>query len=294
MTESTDTTEAPEVQDVEATEAVETPTETEAPEAREPREPVIIDRPIQTVGRRKEAVVRVRLVPGAALSAPGGLQLLEASGRLEADPLRPLLVSAVDDPAAARRVAGAVLSHYPLEHPAVVLRPVQAALEAEVTTTARFDPDRHSAVGAFLYLSAATAETARGSPSALRQIVHRLRAPGGCPWDREQTHATLKPFLLEETYEVLTALDDGDPARLREEFGDLLLQMTLHTEIAEEAGEFTYGDVFEAITTKLLRRHPHVFAGADIKTSDEQWKAWQSIKRAEKGDLLPVWLLVAW
>src|SRR5262249_21539763 len=136
---------------------------------------------------------------------------------------------------------------------------------------------------ACLYVPALAPEANVRTFDGLRALAHTLRSPEGCPWDREQTHASLKPFLLEEAYEVLHALDEGDPARLAEEFGDLRLQMALHTEIAEESGEFTYGDVFEHINRKLIRRHPHVFADAEINSVAEQWQAWQRIKRAEKG-----------
>nr|MDQ3958014.1 MazG family protein [Actinomycetota bacterium] len=119
----------------------------------------------------------------------------------------------------------------------------------------------------------------------LALVMARLRGPGGCPWDAQQTHESLRVHLLEEAHEVLEAIDAGAfGEELEEELGDLLLQMTLHTEIAEEAGEFTYGDVFEHITAKLLRRHPHVFGDAVVTSADDQWRNWQQIKRQEKGD----------
>src|SRR3972149_5206021 len=94
---------------------------------------------------------------------------------------------------------------------------------------------------------------------ALVKIIAKLRAPDGCPWDREQTHASLRGFLLEESYEVLAALDEANSDKLSQELGDLLLQIVLHTQIATEAGEFKLGDVMRGINTKLIRRHPHVF-----------------------------------
>ena len=101
----------------------------------------------------------------------------------------------------------------------------------------------------------------------LKEIVARLRAPDGCPWDREQTHASLRRFLLEETYEALEALDSGDVFALEEELGDLLLQIVFHAQIGAENGMFDFGDVVAAITGKMIRRHPHVFGGASAKTS---------------------------
>ncbi|MCL2760411.1 MAG: nucleoside triphosphate pyrophosphohydrolase [Desulfuromonadales bacterium] len=117
----------------------------------------------------------------------------------------------------------------------------------------------------------------------LVEIMHRLRTPGGCPWDAEQTHETLKRYLLEETYEVIEAIDKKDPALLKEELGDLMLQPVFHSAIAEEKGEFTINDVIKNINEKLIRRHPHVFGDADIKTSDEQITSWEKIKKIEKG-----------
>ncbi len=117
----------------------------------------------------------------------------------------------------------------------------------------------------------------------LREIVRRLRAPDGCPWDRVQTHESLRRFLLEETYETLDALDDGNPAKLREELGDVLLQILLHAQIASESGEFDIDDVVEGIATKLVRRHPHVFGEAKVETADEVVLKWEAIKSEERG-----------
>jgi tetrapyrrole methylase family protein / MazG family protein len=118
----------------------------------------------------------------------------------------------------------------------------------------------------------------------LREIVRRLRAPDdGCPWDRVQTHESLRRYLLEETYEVLETIDDGSPPKLREELGDLLLQIMLHAQIASESGEFDIGDVIEGIATKLLRRHPHVFGETKLGTAEEVVLKWEAIKSAERG-----------
>jgi len=117
----------------------------------------------------------------------------------------------------------------------------------------------------------------------LRAVMHRLRAPGGCPWDAEQTHESLLPHLIEEAYEVAEAARSGDKAHLCEELGDLLLQPFFHAEIASETGAFTIDDVARGITEKLIRRHPHVFGDAKAETSDAVLTQWDEIKRAEKG-----------
>jgi len=117
----------------------------------------------------------------------------------------------------------------------------------------------------------------------LLAIMRRLRAPGGCPWDAEQTHESLKRYLLEETYEVIEAIDTGNPELLKEELGDLLLQPVFHAAIAEEAGDFAMADVIQTLCEKLVRRHPHVFADLEIKDSDAQVANWEKIKKAERG-----------
>ncbi len=116
----------------------------------------------------------------------------------------------------------------------------------------------------------------------LVEIMARLRAPDGCPWDREQTFDTIKPYLLEETYEVLQAIDDRDWKELADELGDLLLQVVFFSQMAAEAGHFNVNDAVEAINSKLIRRHPHVFGDGDAKTSDEVLKKWDEIKATEK------------
>ena len=116
----------------------------------------------------------------------------------------------------------------------------------------------------------------------LIELMDRLRAPGGCPWDREQTPATLKPQLLEECYEVLEAIDSGSPAHLTEELGDLLLHVVFQAQIARETGAFTFAEVANGISDKLVRRHPHVFATEKVAGADQVVTLWNDLKKAEK------------
>jgi MazG family protein len=113
-------------------------------------------------------------------------------------------------------------------------------------------------------------------------IMARLRAPDGCPWDREQTMRTLRPYLLEETYEVLEAIDSGDPREHCEELGDLLLQIVFQAQLASEAGQFDFADVAQAIGDKLVSRHPHVFGDAKAVDSEAVLQQWAALKREEK------------
>ena len=118
----------------------------------------------------------------------------------------------------------------------------------------------------------------------LCQIVAQLRAPGGCPWDREQTHESILPQVIEEAYELTAAVRANDIANFREELGDLLLHVVMHAELAREAGTFDIDDVLTEISEKLIRRHPHVFAGSDARDTGAVLKLWERIKHEEKKD----------
>jgi tetrapyrrole methylase family protein/MazG family protein len=124
------------------------------------------------------------------------------------------------------------------------------------------------------------------SLETLKQLMAKLRAPDGCPWDRKQTHESLKPYLVEEVYEVLEAIDQGDPGRFREELGDLLLQIVFHAQIAEEHERFSLDDVMQCLSEKLIRRHPHVFGSpgqtGQAMSADDVKIKWEQIKRDER------------
>ncbi len=117
----------------------------------------------------------------------------------------------------------------------------------------------------------------------LVEVVRRLRSPQGCPWDREQTHASLRATMLEEAYEVLEAIDEQSMPKLREELGDVLLQVLMQSEIATQTGDFTVGDVADAVREKLVRRHPHVFGATVVSGSEEVVRNWEALKAAEYG-----------
>ncbi len=126
-------------------------------------------------------------------------------------------------------------------------------------------------------------ESERANYEELRAIVARLRAPDGCPWDREQTHASLRPHLIQEAYEVIAVLDEGDTGRLPEELGDLFFQILIHSQLAEEAGEFSMADVLSHLAAKLVRRHPHVFGDVALEGVDQAVSQWDELKRDERG-----------
>lgn len=118
---------------------------------------------------------------------------------------------------------------------------------------------------------------------SLVDVIATLRGENGCPWDREQTHTSLKSTLIEETYETVEAIDSGDSNHLKEELGDLLLNIMLQAQIADESENFDIYDVIESLTEKLIRRHPHVFGNVDVENADEVVKNWESIKSQEEG-----------
>lgn len=144
-----------------------------------------------------------------------------------------------------------------------------------------FEIDRSEHIGLLtaLYLPAMDVST---SFEAFQNVIAHLRAPDGCPWDREQTHQSLRPHLLEEAYEALSALDNEDPEAMREEFGDLLLQIVLHAQIAAESGEFSMADILHGIHTKLVSRHPHVFGDLVLEEPESVLLNWEKLKAEER------------
>jgi tetrapyrrole methylase family protein/MazG family protein len=175
-----------------------------------------------------------------------------------------------------------LLNLYPDEHPATLVCGAGTGDET-VRTFALYELDRQDDLDhlATVYLPPLSAA---GSLSTYQDVVARLRAPDGCPWDREQTHQTLRTHLLEETYEVLEALDADDIDKLREELGDLLVQIFLHAQIATENGDFRMVESVQVAVAKLVRRHPHVFGGDKVESPEEVLRAWEQIKRAEKAE----------
>ena len=117
----------------------------------------------------------------------------------------------------------------------------------------------------------------------LLRIMELLRSPDGCPWDRAQTHQSIRRNMLEEAYEAAEAIDENDPVHLKEELGDVLLQVVFHSRMAQEEGQFTFDDVVDGVCKKLIFRHPHVFGGVDARDSDKALTTWEEQKRAEKG-----------
>ena len=195
-------------------------------------------------------------------------------------PDAPVLIAQLYSRMVASEVKSTLGAIYPDQHP---VRLVHAAgtNQQQVEDLALYEIDRSRAIGALTSLY--VPPLAEGSSlESFQEIVAHLRAPNGCPWDRKQTHASLRQHLLEESYETLEAIDSGDFHAMREEFGDLLLQIMLNAQIAAEEGEFTANDVIKGIYDKIVRRHPHVFADVKVDGVDGVLANWERLKEEER------------
>jgi tetrapyrrole methylase family protein/MazG family protein len=195
-------------------------------------------------------------------------------------PDAPALIAQLYSSSLASDVKLTLMNQYPDDHPVALIHAAGTPTE-RVERLALYEVDRsaHIAHLTTLYVPPLARPSAF---ETFQETIAHLRAPEGCPWDREQTHQTLRRNLLEETYEVLTALDADDPAAMREEFGDLLLQIVLHSQIAVEAGEFSMADVIADIQAKIIRRHPHVFGDVTVHSAGEVVKNWEALKAEER------------
>lgn len=173
----------------------------------------------------------------------------------------------------------------PDDYPVVVGHALGVAGQERIEQVPLFELDRMTGYGnlSLVYVPASEDETLRNrSFGRLHEIVSILRSPGGCPWDREQTHESIRKNLIEETYEVLETIDDDDPDHMCEELGDLLLQIMLHSQMEEETGTFTVYDVIQELNEKLIYRHPHVFGNLSAEDAEAALNNWEAMKAEEK------------
>jgi len=211
----------------------------------------------------------------------GTVQICDALD-LRIDTWRPALISQVYDRDRVTALKLRLLEMYPAAHPVTVLSALGTAEESTRTVTlSELDHRAYGYLDSVFVPALAPIEDIRRF-DGLHHVIERLHAPGGCPWDREQTHATLRPHLLEESYEALEAIDRDDPVALAEELGDVLLQVLMHAAVGERLEEFSLGDVVEHITLKLIRRHPHVFGDTSAATAEEVYQNWEALKQQEK------------
>lgn len=214
-----------------------------------------------------------------------GLTLVDA---LEVDALPKdlatgLVITQVFSPLVASELKLALMERLPDEAPVIVARHLGLPDES-IASVPLFELDRQAGFDHLTSVYAPPASTGgeRFELDPLVKVMARLRSPDGCPWDIEQTHATLRRYIIEEVYEVLEAIDEQDPTHLCEELGDLLLQIVFHARMAEETGDFSMQDVVDTVTEKLIRRHPHVFGDISVQDAAEVIVNWDAIKRREK------------
>lgn len=247
-------------------------------------------------GQARALGVEVRVVQGLSFLEPTfsalgidpfpGLTLFDAMqlSSLHVPPFppdAPVLVAQLYSRMVAAEVKTTLNAVFPDDHPVQLVHAAGTADE-QVEALLLYQIDRSPHIGALtgLYLPPLEAGT---SFEAFQEVVARLRAPDGCPWDREQTHLSLRSHLLEEAYEALSAIDDQDAEGMREELGDLLLQIVLHSQIAVEAGEFSMNEVIRQIYEKIVRRHPHVFGAAHLEGVQGVLHNWERLKEEERG-----------
>lgn len=272
-----------------------------------PGHPLVGEEAVRLI--RQEARDRVEVITGPSfldsllltldLDPVSGLELLDALQIQRRTPTGdlPAVIMQVHSRTVASDVKLALMERYPDDHPVTLVRAAGVPGEERRLNLSLHELDHHDWVDYLTTLYVPPSDGADAGQSDPRRWVQRnwpadplvevmatLRAPDGCPWDREQTHCSLGKYMLEEAYEAVEAIGENDPDRLCEELGDVLLQVVFHAQMAREAGTFDFHDVVQTITEKLVRRHSHVFGEVQADTPEEVTRNWEAIKRREKGD----------
>lgn len=263
-----------------------------------PGHPMVAERTVQLLRERCEARgVTLEVLGGESFLDQAflrlgfdpieGFQLLDA-GDLRVSMLRPeqhTIIGQVYDTFTASDVKLTLMERYPDDHPVTVGHALGVPGEEQIETVPLYELDRLDGFGnlSLVWLPRTDDPMLRNrSFDRLHEIVAILRSPEGCPWDREQTHQSIRRNFIEETYEAIEALDNDDPAGMQEEFGDVILQVMLHSQMEEEIGTFTVYDVIQSLNEKLLFRHPHVFGEVGAQDADEALANWERMKAEEK------------
>jgi tetrapyrrole methylase family protein/MazG family protein len=225
------------------------------------------------------------IYPRLGIDPVKGLQILDGLGLKEQriDTGKDLIITQVYDRLAASEVKLTLMEKYPAEYPVWVIRAAGVEGREIIERVPLYRLDRLSYIDYLTSVYVPAAQDRGYDINDLLDIMKSLRGEGGCPWDRAQDRQSLKPYLLEEAYEVLDAIEKDDIDLLKEELGDLLLQVVFHAQVADEEGEFGFNEVVEGICEKLVRRHPHVFGGKKARDSDGALERWEASKREEKG-----------
>ncbi|MBO0588088.1 nucleoside triphosphate pyrophosphohydrolase [Sporosarcina sp. E16_8] len=262
-----------------------------------PGHPLVAERTVQLlVEKEREGLIQMEIAGGNSFLDPifaalridpiEGFQLLDGTDmkRDDVQMRQHILIGQVYDAFVASEVKLSLMEKYAYDHPVTVVTAAGSTGE-QLMTVPLFELDRVTEINNLttVYVPPVAEREARLKDwSTFREIIAALRAPDGCPWDREQTHASLKRYLLEEAHELLEAIDNENDDAVIEELGDVLLQVFLHAQIGEDDGYFAMEDVLQSIGSKMIRRHPHVFGEKHVLDSEEVLQNWQDIKKQEK------------
>ncbi|MBB4826832.1 tetrapyrrole methylase family protein/MazG family protein [Sporosarcina luteola] len=263
-----------------------------------PGHPLVAEKTVQLlIEKEREGLANLQIVGGSSFLDPifsalridpiDGFQLLDGTdmARDDVNMKQHVLIGQVYDAFIASEVKLSLMEKYAYDHPVTIVT-AAGSKEERVRTVPLFELDRETEIDNLttVYVPPVTEREGRLKEwSAFREIIAALRAPDGCPWDREQTHESLKRYLIEEAHELIQAIDEQDDEGIIEELGDVLLQVFLHAQIGEDDGYFALEDVLQSVGEKMIRRHPHVFGEINnVKNSDEVLANWQDIKQAEK------------
>ncbi len=261
-----------------------------------PGDPSVGEATVSALRKRAgENDIQVKIIPGISFIEPSlamlGIDALDALIVVDAltvasshhpsfSPDHPTLIAQLYSKLVASDVKLTLMNQYPDDHPVILLHSAGTP-QAQIEYLQLFEMDQSDYIGSMTTLYVPPLSVLSSLESFQETVAH-LRAPDGCPWDREQTHESLRMHLLEESYEVLHSIDIGNLDALKEELGDLLLQIVLHAQIATEMGNFTMSDVIAGINDKIIRRHPHVFGALDLKEVDQVLTNWEKLKAVER------------
>ncbi|WP_075620335.1 nucleoside triphosphate pyrophosphohydrolase [Paenisporosarcina indica] len=264
-----------------------------------PGHPLVAEQTVQwLVEAEKEGRIKLEIVGGQSFLDPifnalridpiEGFQLLDGTMFKRDDIQMSLhvLIAQVYDAYSASDVKLTLMEKYPDNYPVTIVT-AAGSNEELLRTVPLYELDRETVVNNLttIYVPPAISQETRLKEwSTFRAIVAKLRAPDGCPWDREQTHDSLKKYLIEEVHELLQAVSEQDDEGMIEELGDVLLQVFLHAQIGEDDGYFSLEDVLESVSSKMIRRHPHVFGDVSVENTEDVVRNWQQIKSVEKGN----------
>lgn len=262
-----------------------------------PGHPLVAEKTVQLLIEKERAdIIALEIAGGNSFLDPmfaalridpiEGFQLLDGTdlSRDDVHMTQHVLIGQVYDAFVASEVKLSLMEKYNFDHPVTIVT-AAGSVDEKVRTVPLFELDRVAEIDNLTTVYVPPVDQLEGRLkdwTTFREIIAKLRGPGGCPWDRKQTHSTLRKYLIEEAHELLEAIQNEDEDEIIEELGDVLLQVFLHAQIGEDAAYFSLEDVLEAVSSKMIRRHPHVFGDTEVENADEVLSNWQEIKSKEK------------